>query len=121
MEDHKFSFQGVIQKIKEYIDNTRELTILRIVGRVSDIISSVITEGLLIIFSFFVLLFLSIGLGFYFGDVFDSNFLGFLTVAGIYILFIFILVMFRATIKKNLINLSIRKFLKNWNESDDNK
>jgi len=121
MEDHKFSFQGVLQKIKEYIDNTRELTILRIVGRVSDIISSIITDGLFIIFSFFVLLFLSISLGFYFGDLFDSNFLGFLSVAGVYILLILILGIFKEKIKKSLINLSIRKFLKKWNESDDSK
>lgn len=121
MEDQKFSFQGVLQKIKEYIDNTKELTILRIVSRVSDIISSVITDGLFIIFSFFVLLFLSISLGFYFGDLFDSNSLGFLTVGGIYILFLLILKILKRRIENNLINLSIRKFFKKWNESDDSK
>jgi len=121
MEEQKFSFQGVLQKIKEYIDNTKELTILRIVGSVSDIISSVITDGLFIIFSFFVLLFLSISLGFYFGDLFDSNALGFLTLGGIYILLILILTIFKKGIEKNLINLSIRKFFKKWNESDDSK
>lgn len=121
MEDQKFSFQGVLQKVKEYIENTKELTILRIVGRVSAIISSVITDGLLIIFSFFVLLFLSISLGFYFGDLFNSNFLGFLTVVGIYILLILILTAFKKRIEKSLINLSIRKFFEKLNESDDSK
>lgn len=121
MEDPKFSFQGVLQKIKEYIDNTKELTILRIVGRVSDLISGIITDVLFIIFCFFVLLFLSISLGFYFGDLFDSNSLGFLAVTGIYILFILILRIFKERIEKNLINISIRKFFKKWNESDDGK
>jgi|SRR5690554_1605999 len=121
MEDQKFSFQGVLQKLKEYIGNTRELTILRIVGRVSDIISGIITDGLFIIFSFFVLLFLSISLGFYFGDLFDSNSLGFLTVGSIYILFLLILKICKKRIEKNLINLSIRKFFNKLNESDDSK
>ncbi|TCK82934.1 hypothetical protein [Albibacterium bauzanense] len=121
MEDPKFSFQGVLQKIKEYIDNTKELTILRVVGRVSDLVSGIITDGLFIIFCFFALLFLSISLGFYFGDLFDSNSLGFLTVTGIYILFILVLRIFKERIEKNLVNLSIRKFFKKWNESDDSK
>src|SRR5690606_6036418 len=121
MEDPKFSFQGVLQKIKEYIDNTKELTILRIVGRVSDLISGIITDVLFIIFCFVVLLFLSISLGFYFGVLFDSYFLGFLAVTGIYILFILILRIFKERIEKNLINISIRKFFKKWNESDDGK
>jgi hypothetical protein len=121
MEDPKFSFQGVLQKIKEYIDNTKDLTILRIVGRVSDFISGLVTDVLFIVFCFFALLFLSISLGFYFGDLFNSNSLGFLTVTGIYLIFIIVLRIFKERIEKNLINLSIKKIFKNWNESDDIK
>lgn len=121
MEDHKFSFQGVLQKIKEYLKNTKNLTILRAVDKVSSLIAALVTDSLMVVFGFFILLFLSIGLGFYFGELFESNALGFLALAGVYILLIIILLVSKKSIEKSLINLSIRKFLKKWNEADDDK
>jgi len=121
MEDQKFSFQGVIQKLKEYLNNTKNLTVLTIVDKLSSLISTVVTDGLMVIFGFFILLFLSVGLGFYFGELFESTALGFLALAGVYFLLALILMVFKNGIEKSLMNLSIRKFLKKWNETDDDK
>lgn len=121
MEDQKFSLQGTVQKFKEYLENTKNVTILKVVEKISSIISTVVTDGLMLIFAFFILLFASIGLGFYFGDLFDSNALGFLALAGVYLLFIIVLLFAKGGIEKGLMNLSIRKLLKKWNDTDGNK
>lgn len=121
MEDQKFSFQGVLQKIKEYLKNTKNLTVLTVVDKLSSLISTIVTDGLMIIFGFFILLFLSIGLGFYFGELFGSNALGFVALAGLYLVLVLILIVAKNSIEKSLMNLSIRKFLKKWNETDDDK
>jgi len=121
MEDQKFSFQGVIQKLKEYLQNTKNLTLLKVVDKLSNLIAAIVTDCLMIIFGFFILLFLSIGLGFYFGELFGSNALGFVALAGIYLLLILILLVSKNSIEKSLINLSIKKFLRKWNEEDEDK
>lgn len=121
MEDQKFSLHGTVQKFKEYLENTKNVAILKIVEKISGIIAAVVTDGLMLIFAFFILLFASIGLGFYFGDLFDSNALGFLALAGVYLLLIIILLISKGGIEKGLMNLSIRKLLKKWNETDGDK
>src|SRR5690606_30356608 len=105
------------QKFKEYLKNTKNLTVLTLVDKLSSTIATVVTDGLTIVFGFFILLFVSIGLGFYFGELFGSNALGFLTVAGIYLLLAIILIVFKSSIEKSLTNLSIRKLLSKWNET----
>lgn len=120
MEDQKFSFQGVIQKLKEYLQNTKNLTLLKLVDRLSSLFAALVTDGLMIVFGFFILLFLSIGLGFYFGELFGSNALGFAALAGVYLLLVLILSVSKNNIEKSLINLSIKKFFKKWNEEDEN-
>ncbi|MFB5945577.1 hypothetical protein [Albibacterium profundi] len=121
MEDQKFSLHGTIQKFKEYLENTKNITILKIVEKISSVIATVITDGLMLVFAVFILLFASIGLGFYFGDLFDSDALGFLALAGVYLLLIIILLISKGGVEKGLMNLSIRKLLKKWNETDGDK
>lgn len=121
MEDQKFSLQGVIQKLREYLKNTKNLTVLSAVDKLSSLISAVVLDGLTVVFGFFILLFLSIGLGFYFGGLFESYALGFTAVAGLYLLLIIILLALKKSLEKSLINLSIRKFLKKWNSEDEDQ
>src|SRR5690606_40493169 len=73
------------------------------------------------VFGFFLLLFLSVSLGFYFAELFGSNALGFLALGGFYLLLIIILLVTKKSIEKGLMNLSIRKFLQKWNETHDDK
>ncbi len=121
MDDQKFSLQGVIQKLKEYLKTTKDLTLLKAVQKLSGLISTIVTDTLLVVFGFFLLLFLSVSLGFYFAELFDSNALGFLALGGFYLLLIIILLVTKKSIEKGLMNLSIRKFLQKWNETHDDK
>lgn len=119
MEEQKFSLRGLIQKIKEYIKNRKALTKLVIVERISTILAGMITDVLLLILGIFVVFFLSVALGLYLGDVIGSAALGFLIVGGIYALLILIITLLKKNIENKLMNFSIGKFLKNWNDIDD--
>lgn len=119
MDDQNFSLKGVIQKAKEYIKNWKELSQLVFVERVSSIISGLLLDVFLVILGLIAFLFLSISLALYLSEVTGSTALGFLITAGIYILIIAILVFLKPKIENKLINLSIKKFLKKWNESDE--
>ena len=119
MEDQKFSLSGVIQKITEYLKNRKALVRLQIVERVSTMLAGVITDGLMLFLGFFVLFFLSIALAFYLGDILESVALGFVLVGGIYAVLLLLIALLKQGIENNLINLSIRKFLKRWNDEDE--
>lgn len=119
MEERKFSLSGVIQKITEYIKNRKALVRLQIVERVSTIVAGLITDGLMIILGLFALLFLSVSLALVLGDALNSPSLGFLSVGGGYLVLIFIIGLSKKGIENSLINLSIRKFLKRWNDEDE--
>lgn len=119
MEEQKFSIRGLIQKVKEYIQNRKVLTKLVIVERISTIVASMITDLLVIILGFFVLFFLSVALGLYIGELVGSSALGFLILGGIYGLLILIIVLAKKNIENKLMNFSIGKFLKDWNDIDE--
>lgn len=119
MDDQNFSLKGIIQKAKEYIKNWKELSQLVFVERVSSIISGLLLDVFLVILGLIAFLFLSISLALYLSQVTGSATLGFLIISGLYILIIAILVVLKPTLENKLINLSIKKFLKKWNETDE--
>ncbi|HLT42092.1 MAG TPA: phage holin family protein [Sphingobacteriaceae bacterium] len=119
MDDQNLSLKGIIQKAKEYIKNWKELSQLVFVERVSSIISGLLLDVFLVILGLIAFLFLSISLALYLSEVTGSGALGFLITSGIYILIIAILAALKPKIENKLINLSIKKFLKKWNDNDE--
>lgn len=119
MDDQNFSLKGVIQKTKEYINNWKKLSRLVLIERISSILSGFIVDLIMVILGLMVFFFLSISLAFYLADITGSTSLGFLITSGIYLLVIVVIALLKTKIENKLINLSIRKFLKKWNESDE--
>ncbi len=119
MDDQDFSLKGVIQKTKEYINNWKKLSRLVLIERISSILSGFILDIVMVILGLIVFLFLSISLAFYLADITGSTPLGFLITSGIYLLIIIIIALLKTKIENKIINLSIRKFLKKWKESDE--
>jgi hypothetical protein len=119
MDDQNFSLKGVIQKAKEYIKNWKELSQLVIIERVSSIISGLLLDIFMVILGLIAFLFLSISLAFYLSEITGNTALGFLITSGIYILIIIIMAFLKPSLENKLINLSIKKFLKKWNETDE--
>jgi hypothetical protein len=119
MDDQNFSLKGVIQKTKEYIKNWKKLSRLVLAERISTILSGLLLDILMVILGLLVFFFLSISFAFYLSEITGSTSLGFLIISGIYLLIIIIIALLKTKIEDILINLSIRKFLKKWNESDE--
>ncbi|MBK1440525.1 hypothetical protein JHJ32_11050 [Parapedobacter sp. ISTM3] len=119
MEERKFSLSGVFQKSKEYIDTRFKLVKLKLVERSSRLIASLIVDVVKTVFTVFVVFFLSLALGFYLGELLDSNSLGFLTTAGIFVLLIVLVSLFENPIERLFMNLSIKRFLQKWNDEID--
>jgi hypothetical protein len=96
------------EKIEEYVQDRLLLLKLEGVEKGSKLIASMFTILLIALFSFFILLFLSIMAGYLFGGMIHHLFWGFGIVAGIYIiLLVFIIVFRKSFIHKRLINIII--------------
>lgn len=119
MNEQNFSLKGVIQKAKEYIKNWKELSRLVLIERITSILASLILDVLMVVLGLIAFFFISISLAFYLAEVTNNTSLGFLLVSGLYLIIIIIIALLRTRIENVLINLSIRKFLKKWDESDE--
>lgn len=119
MEEKNFSFKGVFQKSKEYIDTRYKLFKLRLVERSSRLIASLIVDIVKLIFAVFVIFFLSLSLGFYLSELLESTSLGFLVTGGIFVLLIVLISLFEPPLERLFMNLSIKRFLQKWNDEID--
>lgn len=114
----KFSMSEMLKTGRAYVDTRLKLFQLQATERISRLFASLLVDALKVIFALFVLFFLSLALGFYFSELFGSASLGFLTTGGIFILFILVLSMFEVRLERKLINLTIKRFLSKWEESE---
>jgi len=119
MEEQKFSFKGVFQKSKEYIDTRFKLFKLKLVERSSRLIASLIVDVVRAVFAVFVVFFLSLALGFYLSELLGSSSLGFLATGGIFVLLIVLVSLCESPLERLFMNLSIKRFLQKWNDEID--
>ncbi|MFN8406564.1 MAG: phage holin family protein [Sphingobacteriaceae bacterium] len=109
--------QPIINAVKDYLKTRKELTLLKFVSKGSKTIAlgvAFINVGVLATFS---LLFFSISAGFYLADKVGSASLGFLIVAGFYLLVTLIVFLTRKNlIERPLIDILIKQFLKERNK-----
>src|SRR5690606_28390200 len=68
-----------------------------------------------------IVFFLSMALGFYLGEVLESNSLGFLATGGIFILIIVLIRVFEIKIEKIFINITIKKIMSKWGDDDEDE
>ncbi|HSI76176.1 MAG TPA: phage holin family protein [Lunatimonas sp.] len=108
-----------MMNISEILDTVKKLIELRIkiaINKITDDISTAVTRVVVLIMmvmaGVFVLLFASISLGFYLGTLFESVYLGFLSVGGIYLLLLLILFLIRNTLTfQTSLKTSLTKFI----------
>lgn len=122
MEDqNKFSLKGVIQKLKEYVENYTDLAYLKFVKRFSKIIPGVAVSIISLLFVFFVVFYLSMALAFFIGEWLHSYALGFAMTGVLFIFFILIIALLKNPIKKFITNLCVRIFMSLHNDDDDDE
>jgi len=113
MEKEKSTFDNVIDDAQEYFEAKQQLTTLKIVEKSSQAASAA-TSGLLLAGLFLLtVLFASVALGFALSAYFGSSTLGFLGVAGFYLLLMLLLFINREKwIMAPMTNTIIKNFFK---------
>jgi len=91
----------LVKNLTEFVEIKLELYELKVKEQLVTVISSFATLALIISFGLFMLFFASLALAFYLNGVFESGFLGFVTVGLIYLLICVVLVVFKDKIITN--------------------
>jgi hypothetical protein len=111
MEDIAALLNSIFTKAVDYTTTSIELVRLKAVDKVSDVISTVIPHALVLCLIVLALLFVSLGLSFWIGDLLGKTYLGFLVVGGFYLLVGVILRLFHTKIKKTVSNYLVNQLL----------
>jgi len=119
MEDLKAKVGNLTDSISEYLQTYYKLKVLNMADKATSIVSSVVASLIVLFLGTFVLLFGGIALGMWLGGLFNSPALGFLTVAGIYLLIMVILVALRKKIIFPMIRNSLINKLYEPNNNQD--
>jgi len=102
---------NLFEQVKEYVSNRIELAKIELIENSSHAVAGAVIGVVTVLTGLFILIFLSVGLGLYLGDVLDSRLNGFLIVAGIYLLLvILVLVLRKSVIESKIIDIQIKKF-----------
>ena len=105
--------------ILEYIEVKLDLIRIHTAENLARIFSNVATLAVIGFLLSLMILFLSIAAGFYFGSLFDSNELGFLCVAGFYVLLLIVFLALRKRIvEQPVIKAMIRLFFPKFEDNE---
>ncbi|MFH2144170.1 MAG: phage holin family protein [Bacteroidota bacterium] len=113
MEEKAKSVELLIEKATDYGKTTVELVKLKVLDTSSDVISSFIPISIALMLFTSFLLFFSLAMAFWLGEILGNNYYGFFIVAGFYcfIGIIFYLFMYK-WIKRKVCNSIIKKVIK---------
>ncbi|MFA9188628.1 hypothetical protein AAGV33_14565 [Flavobacterium sp. FBOR7N2.3] len=110
------------KKAKEYADINIELIKLNSIDKIADVLSSLVSRIVIFMFVVMFVLLLNIALSLYLGELLGKDYLGYLVVAGIYLVLVIIINYNKDTIIKTPItNLVIAKLLKSKQKSKTSK
>jgi hypothetical protein len=112
--------QNIKNDIRDYFEVRLDQLKLHTAENISRILSN--TANLVIIgyLMFFILLFLSIAGGYFFGTLFNSNELGFLCITGFYLLILLIFLFYRKKlVDKPIIQAIVKLFFPKTNNHEE--
>jgi hypothetical protein len=118
-DQEKNYFDETYELVKEYSDERLLLLKIQTAKKTGKLISKLILMFVSATLFFFLLLFVSIMLGYLFAEKTGSMFYGFGIVAGIYfLLFVLFLLLFRTVISKKVMDMITAIFFENNNQFD---
>lgn len=121
-DDMRDSFYDLKEDVKEYVENRITFTKLHVVESLSKFSSGFAVKLGVLYLLFFALMFISLALAFFLGNLLDSNTLGFTIVALIYSLLALIFyAMRRKWVEKPIIKNYVHLFFPNFNGHEDQK
>jgi hypothetical protein len=104
-------FDSIKKDVLEYLEVRLNQIRLHTAENLSRMLTSTANIVIIGYLLFFILLFLSIAAGYFFADLFNSNQLGFLSIAGFYILILVLFLLFRKRIvERPIIHAMIKLF-----------
>jgi hypothetical protein len=114
MDENPSFFNESKQLLVDYVEARIELFKISVYEKIATVSAVLFSSLVIALAGFFVLLFLSISGGLYLGSLLDSNALGFLIVAGIYILLLLFVIIFRKKLlEKHITDKVIEQLFKN--------
>jgi len=87
--------KDILNHAGDYAETFYKLNLLRLTKKVSDVASVVVNSVLIFFISLCILLFISFAGAWWLGDIVQNRALGFLIIAGFYLLIILVLVLMR--------------------------
>jgi hypothetical protein len=106
-----------VEKLKEYFNTRLKLGKLSLIEKAVLVFASLITDGFVVIFLILAFLFVSLGLGFYFSELFGNSFAGFFIMAIIYFIIALIIYLTKDKyLEKPIIESMIKKVFKDEDE-----
>ena len=102
--------KDILNHAGDYAETFYKLNLVRLTKKVSDIGSGLVSSVLIFFISFCILLFISFAGAWWLGDITNNRALGFLLIAGFYLLIVFVLILMRKKVISPFIrNTLIRK------------
>lgn len=82
--ESRTNIEDLVEKFKDYLETRYTLLRLKSINKLSKIVSTLVTSLVLMILFFIIVLFLSIGLSLYIGDLLGKSYYGFFIIGGVY-------------------------------------
>ncbi len=111
MESDSSFFTQYKERIEQYVQNRLRLIQLQLTQKVAEVSSSITWWLLIAMVVFFLMISLSIMLGYYFAQLTVSVPLGFACLSGIYLVMLLLLFAFRKSIRKKVKDSVIQSML----------
>lgn len=119
MQPNENYFEDTYKLLKKYSDDRLLLVKIQATKKTGKLISRLVFVGISVVLFFFMLLFLSFMLGYYFADLTDSLIYGFGIVAGIYfVIFLLFRLLFRNFISVKIMDMVTNIFFDNTDEPE---
>lgn len=112
MEETKNDIKTLVQELKEYFNLRSKLAELQIKKIAAELIAKIATSLITVVFLSMAFLFASLALGLYLSDLMGSYSVGFIMVAGIYILLALIFSLLKKSIKEKISDSIITELFK---------
>ena len=113
MEKEPNILGSLFEKATDYVETNAELFKLKAVDKSADVIASIVSAAVMLVFGLIIIILLNIGIALWLGDLLGEAYYGFFIVAGFYFIVGLIFHFSRRKIlNEPLTDLIIKKFLK---------